>query len=438
MIEIPFYPDNLPPDVIKYLGKYSSPKWCVKLPSIKKFLNIIVVPAISEYQNIKTLLDCLMQSDQKYYESTLVLFVINAKDESPEDVKADNSKSIDYLNNFKPVGKLSIGFIDAATKGFSMPDKEGGVGLARKIGMDLALTLFNYSSPRKKLIICLDADCIVNKNYLTEIVDYFNNEEVSAAVVEYGHLLPENEDEKRGIISYEIFLRYYIAGLFYAGSPFAYHSVGSTMVCDYESYIKVGGMNKRKAAEDFYFLEKLAKITEIKKIKSTTVHPSSRESWRVPFGTGQRMNRFKAGTHNEYLLFDPRLFDLLKEWLEIFYGPDFLSAAGYIQKAEGIHPEISLFLKQNMFENQWDAIISNSRNPDQIKKQKMIWFDGFRTMKLVHHIRDNVYPLINMFDALDLLFNRMNYEIILKRTDAIPSIEVQLEYLKGLRIINNR
>ncbi|HOI29388.1 MAG TPA: glycosyltransferase [Melioribacteraceae bacterium] len=438
MIEIPLNPDNLPPDVVKYLRKYSGTKWKVKLPSVKKFLNIIVVPAISEYQNIKSFPGSLLQSDDKHFESTLVLFVINAKDDSPEDVKSDNSKSIDFLNNFNTGNNLSIGFIDASSNGLSMPVKEGGVGLARKIGMDLALTLFDYSSLRKKLMICLDADCRVEANYLSEIVDYFNNEKISAAVVEYRHQLPENENDRRGIIAYEIFLRYYVAGLFYAGSPFAYHSVGSTMVCDYESYIKVGGMNKRKAAEDFYFLEKLAKITEIKKIKSTTVHPSSRESWRVPFGTGQRMNRFNAGTHNEYLLFDPRLFDLLKTWLEIYYGSDFMPAAEYLQKADSIHPEIAAFLKQNLFESQWDAIISNSRNPDQIKKQKMIWFDGFRTMKLVHHLRDNVYPLINMFDALDLLFKRMNYEISLNRTDSIPSIDIQLEYLKGLRILNNR
>ena len=32
------------------------------------------------------------------------------------------------------------------------------------------------------------------------------------------------------------------------------------MLCTPDAYVKVEGMNKRKAAEDFYFLEKLAKI----------------------------------------------------------------------------------------------------------------------------------------------------------------------------------
>ena len=31
------------------------------------------------------------------------------------------------------------------------------------------------------------------------------------------------------------------------------------------------------------------------------VYPSERKSWRVPFGTGQRVTRFHANTHKEYL-----------------------------------------------------------------------------------------------------------------------------------------
>ena len=95
-------------------------------------------------------------------------------------------------------------------------------------------------------------------------------------------------------------------GLIYAKSPYAYHSIGSTMVCDADSYIKVQGMNKRKAAEVFYFLEKLSKITTIRKIGGTTVLPSSRGSWRVPFGTGQRVNRFLDNVQDEYILYSPK------------------------------------------------------------------------------------------------------------------------------------
>ena len=73
-------------------------------------------------------------------------------------------------------------------------------------------------------------------------------------------IFPVDNDETKAIICYEIFLRYYVLGLKFAKSDYAFHTIGSTMLCTPDAYVKVEGMNKRKAAEDFYFLEKLAKI----------------------------------------------------------------------------------------------------------------------------------------------------------------------------------
>ncbi len=53
-----------------------------------------------------------------------------------------------YLQKIK--SRLNISFIDACKRGKEMDDKNGGVGLARKIGMDLALTKFDYNSIKKK------------------------------------------------------------------------------------------------------------------------------------------------------------------------------------------------------------------------------------------------------------------------------------------------
>ena len=47
--------------------------------------------------------------------------------------------------------------------------------------------------------------------------------------------------------------RYYVLGLKLANSPFAFPTIGSTMICDYESYIRIGGMNKKRAAGRFLF-----------------------------------------------------------------------------------------------------------------------------------------------------------------------------------------
>ncbi len=437
--------NNLPAAVNKYLVKYSLGNWKLELFAPQKFNNIIVVPAIQEYLNIRQLLQSLIQNDNKYFDKTLLLFVVNNLASSSDEVKEDNRKSVALLRKITSKincddladkvndARLNVGLIDAASPGLELPEKDGGVGLARKIGMDLALNNFDYSNDSKKILICLDADCTVEQNYLTTIVQVFHNTDINAAYVNYEHPFPESEKNKRAIICYEIFLRYYVLGLKLANSPFAFPTIGSTMICDYESYIRIGGMNKKKAAEDFYFMEKLAKINSIHKIDSTKIYPASRGSWRVPFGTGQRVNRYIAGTHEEYQLFDPRAFDVLQNWLRVFNSIEILTAEEYLEKAKAISTTLYTFLIQNSFEESWSKILHNSKSELQLEKQKMIWFDGFRTLKLIHFLRDYEYPSINMFSALDQLFQNYDQEPLRLESDDIPPIDIQLKYLARLR-----
>ena len=53
--------------------------------------------------------------------------------------------------------------------------------------------------------------------------------------------------------------------------------------------------------------------------------------------------------------------------------------------------------------------------------------------KLIHYLRENVYPNINMFDALDDLFKKIDFDLHTIRNKVIPSIEVQLQYLTSLK-----
>lgn len=436
---------DLPERVLKYLSKYSLPKWKLEFDNTSKIDSVIVIPAISEYFNILTLLESLSKSDNKYFSSTLVIFVINNTAQSNTEIKGNNLWSIEQIRNIikKQIDSgftekiissgLNLGLVDAASKGNELPEKDAGAGLARKIGMDLALTVFDYSSERKKIIISLDADCTVKKNYLTGIIDNFKNEDLSAAVIKLEHRIEEKETAE-AIICYEIFLRYYVLGLKLANSPFAFHTVGSTMAFDYEAYIKAGGMNKRKAGEDFYLLEKIAKRTKIERIKSTTVYPSSRISRRVPFGTGPRIERFLSKVRNEYLLYAPETFIILKKWLEEFGKPDVLSSGKYLTIAKNIHPFLQQFLVLNNFENSWDKILKNSKSSVQLEKQKVDWFDGFRTLKLIHYLRDSGFPLIDMFDALDSILRYFDSKPgIRRKAGTIPRMTEQIDYLNILR-----
>ncbi len=430
---------ELPEAVKKYLDKYSLSEWRLEWNENKNITHVIVVPAISEFGYIQKLLSSLSQNNSEYLKNTLIIFVVNNSANSSSEIKIDNSKTISYLKNKIDTTNdsgLQIGIMDAASSGNGLPNKTAGVGLARKIGMDYALRIFNYSNSQKKIITCLDADCTVKRNYITEIVESFNNKKLSAAVVNFSHNISGEDENSKAIICYEIFLRYYVLGLKFANSHYAFHAIGSTMICDFESYIKVEGMNKKKAAEDFYFLEKLAKNFSITKINTTTVYPSSRESLRVPFGTGQRVNRFLSKAQNEYLLYNPKSFKVLKEWLEIFHSSETHSSDYYLSESKKINKSLHDFLISQNFNKRAENIMTNSTSLEQLKKQKLVWFDGFMTLKLIHFLRDNGFPLINMFDALDEMFTNFNQKNIYRKNKSeLPDLEIQKKYLNVLRII---
>ena len=364
----------IPDKISSYINKKTSDTWKIENDYPKYFQKIIIVPSIAESKDLPALINSLEQNDELELLNTLLLIVVNNTVSSTEEVKNDNQKTIDYLKNIN--SGVNISFIDACSPGKELDDKNGGVGLARKIGMDLGLTKFDYLSINKKILICTDADCVVDSNYLSEISQMFNKNNLEAGIVNFAHDISGDDEETRAIICYELFLRFYVLGLSFANSDYAFHTIGSTMLCTPEAYIKVEGMNKRKAAEDFYFLEKLAKIYPIGEIKSTFVHPSKRGSWRVPFGTGRSVDRYLSNIRDEYQLYDPQSFIVLKNWMEVFYDHSLTEQTGLIRIAKNIHPNLFDFLNQQDFENFVKKVLVNNKNQSEVEKQKHFWFDA--------------------------------------------------------------
>lgn len=425
----------IPDKISAYLNKRASGTWQIENDYKKYFQYIIVVPAIAERDTLPKLIKSLEKNDKLELHNTLLLIVVNNSVSSSDEVKNDNQKTLAYLKKIK--SKVNISFVDAASSGKEMDDKDGGVGLARKIGMDLALTKFDYLSINKNIMICTDADCIVDSDYISEISQEFNRNNFEAAVVNFAHDISGRDEETKAIICYEIFLRYYVLGLSFAKSDYAFHTIGSTMLCTPDAYVKVEGMNKRKAAEDFYFLEKLAKIYPMGEIKSTFVHPSKRSSWRVPFGTGRSVDRYLSNSRDEYLLYDPKSFVILKTWLEVFFDNLVPNPSSLIKISNNISPALSDFLSKQDFGNFINKVLLKNNNPNEIEKQKHFWFDAFRTLKLIHYLRDATYPNINMFDAIDELLKIMKIENSIKRKSEIPDLKTQKEYLNLLRKIQS-
>jgi hypothetical protein len=333
---------------------------------------------------------------------------------------------------------LKTAYVDVSSPGHEMPDKSGGVGLARKIGLDLALNVFDYGENGINLLFSLDADTLVEKNYLSAVRAFFEKEKHHAAVIEFNHQIPEDPEEQAAIYCYEMFLRYYILGLYFAGSPYVMHSVGSTIVCSADGYAAVRGMNKRKAGEDFYFLNKLAKIKGIGVIDTTRVYPSSRTSSRVPFGTGKRVLRFLNGEHPEYLLYDPAVFVVVKQWLEYVFSHPEANEDMMIHAAREIHPSLEEFLDNQRFHDVWRRLKNNSSSPSILLKHFSSWFDGFKTLKLINYLTRNGIPLINMFRALRQLLEMMGKGTQLAiGTDGVPSLQIQAEILDCLRHVEH-
>ncbi len=421
----------------KYLSKQNLSNWeIVQKDENEKFSNVIVIPAICEFENIAKLIESLLSNNLQNINKTLALFVINNKVNDSNEIKNDNLNSIKYIEKLPKSDnhKLKFGYIDCFSDGKGLPEKDAGAGLARKIGMDLALNLFDFSNKEKKVLISLDSDCLVSENYIKEITLSFNQNNFDAAVINFVHQLSENAEQNLAIINYEIFIRYYVLGLKFANSKFSFHTIGSAFAISPEIYVKVGGMNKKKAGEDFYFLQKVAKVAEIKKIANATVFPSSRISWRVPFGTGPRIKRFLSIQQNEYLLYSPKSFKILKDWLLILNNSDENSKSTKIlSEAKLINTEIYNFLISQNFEENWTNILKNSKTQKQLNQNIRNWMDGFKTLKLIHHLRDFAFPNENIFESVNQILKFYEEEKIECLSNIKSDLENQMLYLEKLR-----
>lgn len=357
---------------------------------------------------LESLIDCQTPSFQ-----VEVIVVVNQK--AGNEVSTLGKQNAETIEAFKVWNEklknkaLKFHLIEA----LDMPAKHAGVGLARKIGMDEALRRFQ-SIDRDGTIVCLDADCRVSENYLIAIAKEFTQSSAGLGEVHFEHQFELETDPnlKAGIINYELFLHYYVEGLQKAGFPHAIQTIGSCMLVKASTYAKHGGMNKRKAGEDFYFLHKIIPHEEFLEVTGATVYPSCRTSDRVPFGTGKAQQDWLDQETQEYLTYDPKVFQelgVLLKSVEDFYTDD---VKMIIQQLPVIPND---FISHHDFIDKISLIKSNCKSLEQFEKQFFIWFDGFLCMKFVHFIRDNYYLNIPIEQAIDALGidDNMNIERLL-------------------------
>ncbi|MFT7233969.1 MAG: glycosyltransferase involved in cell wall biosynthesis [Cyclobacteriaceae bacterium] len=342
-----------------------------------------------------------------------IIVVINASEDAPVAIKEQNirtyNEALGWLEPKQPLDKVFHFILKN-----ELPKKHAGVGLARKIGMDEAVRMFESVDNHDGVILCFDADCHCEPSLLSEVFEYFKNNSASPGCsINFEHPLIGSLDDQvyRGITYYELHLRYYVDALKYAQFPYAYHTIGSSMAVRSFAYQKQGGMNRRKAGEDFYFLHKIIPLGHFGEINSTTVYPSPRASDRVPFGTGRAVGEWLAGEQEEYLTYHYQIFEDLKIFMN--------QVDSYFQVDEKELKELTLDLPRSIsdfivslnFEIKLKEIQGQSTNLQSFRKRFFQWFDGFRVLKYVHFGRDSFYPNISTSTAVDWLFGKFDINV---------------------------
>jgi len=350
--------------------------------------NVIVIPSFNE-PNIINTLNSINNCDKPNY-AVEVIVVINSSENSNEQIKQQNIKTKKEViswakaNNNDKI-KYRYIFLD------KIPNKKAGVGYARKTGMDEAVRRFSAINNYNGIITNFDADSLVKKNYLVEIEKlFFKKPKTNACSIYFEHPLTGNEHDElvyEKIIEYELYLRYYSLSLKYLGFPYYYHTVGSSFAVKAETYCKQGGMNTKKAGEDFYFLHKIMPLGNYEYLKSTSVYPSSRPSNRVPFGTGAMMTTLINEPEKPFLTYNFDVFRNLKLFFDIideFYRIESLNFDDF-----DIDKSVKQFLKENKFEKSIIEINSNTSNIKTFRKRFFAWFDAFKILKYLNFSHQN-------------------------------------------------
>jgi hypothetical protein len=324
----------------------------------------------------------------------VVVVVVNGRVDDPQEVHAGNAACLrtlcesgrgrDLVDGVRWVERndFDLLLVDRASSGRRFgPDD--GVGLARRMGGDIVASMWASGRLATPWIHNTDADAVLDREYLSSVQAVTD---AVAVVHPYWHTPSGDGLLDEAVALYEIGLRWYVVGLAAAASWWAYATIGSCICVRIDAYAAVRGVPLRQAAEDFYLLSKLAKLGPVVRPEHGLVRLASRASDRVPFGTGPGVRRLMAMRAQGVTptVYHPATFDHLGRTLR-----------GIVSFA--VDPQAGLGLADDVLAAAWRdlelerglraAIVSTS-SPAQRLHRACEWFDAFRTLKLVHALRD--------------------------------------------------
>lgn len=368
---------------------------------------IVVIPCFNEPEillTLESLKNCHVTT--KHAE---VIVVINHPEDASLPVKANNVTTLLSVTawietNFTEKLKFFV------TGPFELRKKWAGAGLARKTGMDEAIARFNLINNPEGIVVSLDADTLVTKNYLAEIENHFteNPKNVGATIAFEHQKSGLTEKHQRGIELYELYLKYYKNALEYSGYPFSMFTIGSAFAVTAEAYVKRGGMNRRKAGEDFYFLQNLVQVGPVGEITNATVFPSSRLSNRVPFGTGPILKKWIDGTEDLQQTYNLKAFTDLKAFFDI-RNQLFKTDVFHQKQIVGTLPEpIANFIESDNFYAEIDELNKNCSSLKTFETRFFHKFNAFRILKFLNFSHEIFYKKTELIIEAETLEKLQN------------------------------
>jgi hypothetical protein len=370
----------------------------------------VIIPALAEADHLPLTIRSLCNNVPKgILDETLVLVVINNR---PIEISAktnqaelkewieNNVLTLKWLEGQSRDVPYPLAWVDASSPGNELPPW-GGVGLARKIACDSALALLlGLNKPinlRDFIFFSLDADTLVSPDYIKNAGHEFRRSRCAGGTIPFKHQQADSSANQAAIDAYEAFLHYYVAGLRWAGSPYAFHTIGSCLCFTADGYIRAGGFPaRRQAGEDFYFCMELAKTGGICEIKNTMVYPSARISHRVPFGTGRSMAEAALNGKKDILVYDSRVFVCLRELLTAVSTNADRGVDRIFTDLK--NPVTREFLESRGFSAIWDRFQRQYKTRASLLNAFHRWFDGFVTLKYIHLLTEKVWPRQSLKD----------------------------------------
>lgn len=416
--------------------------------------HVVGIPAVGEYQYLPGALASLQETAALSEKKIICILLINARESAPPNVHQSNAQLLKWLQDNTTNKRLlaeapsvwlarlqtfDVLVLERCHAPTFIPEKQG-VGLVRKILGDVAIRLWINGHLRSEIMHQTDADARLPQNFFHIESEYRPG--IAVMLQRYQHIPdpsnPNRDASWSALQLYEIWLRYYVLGLRFANSIYAFPTIGSLVSYRMSDYVKARGFPRREAGEDFYFLNKMRKLGQVRTTQNTPVNLLCRDSDRVPFGTGQGMAKIEELhlRQKDYRVYHPSVFVALKTFiavaLDLLSQPDHTADLSSIFAQYELPTELRLLLIH--LSEEWEfvknvrAARQRSRTQEGATMQFFDWFDAFRTLKFIHTVRDRYVGELPILEAVE---SAHTFGILPKIPTTNPTITEILDFLRN-------